>query len=134
MFLTFGGTVLPTKHYHPVSLTRVGIKTPRTFRLLKGTLYMQKLLTRGEVCERLRISYSTLCRMMNAGGFISPVNGRGRKLLFDPDALETWIKARQSPVTTPTITSPTQQKRQDKEKQQRLAEARKRLEMHRKPK
>jgi hypothetical protein len=35
--------------------------------------------------------------MMNTGDFVPPVNGRGRKLLFDPDAVEQWVKSRQSP-------------------------------------
>ena len=60
---------------------------------------MRKLLTQKELCELLRIKYSTLYRMMNDGRFeVRPVNGRGNKLLFDSDAVETWIKSRQTPV------------------------------------
>ncbi|MCL2305167.1 MAG: helix-turn-helix domain-containing protein, partial [Planctomycetaceae bacterium] len=58
---------------------------------------MKRLMTQGEVRELLRCSFSTLSRMMNSGDFVNPVNGRGRKLLFDPDAVEKWIKARQQP-------------------------------------
>jgi len=67
--------------------------------------YTKKLLTQSEVCERLRLKYGTLNRMMNAGDFVPPVNGRRRKLLFDPEAVEAWIKSRQkrtSPVTSAT--------------------------------
>jgi hypothetical protein len=46
-----------------------------------------------------------LYRILAAGEFIDPVFGRGsgRKLLFCPDAVESWIKSRQSPATTTTI-------------------------------
>jgi len=95
---------------------------------------MKRLLTQGEVCERLRIHYSTLCRMMNAGDFIPAVNGRGRKLLFDPDAVEAWIKSRQPSIDTPPVTSPTKQRQLDKDKKRRLEAARASLERHRKEK
>ena len=64
---------------------------------------MRKLLTQKELCELLRIKYSTLYRMMNDGRFeVRPVNGRGNKLLFDPDAVDAWIKSCQSPVAHAT--------------------------------
>ena len=97
---------------------------------------MRKLMTQGEVCELLRISYSTLCRMMNAGNFLNPVNGRGRKLLFCSEAVEAWINARQSQqaiMPAGIIPNPAKkQKQRDKDKQRRLENARAALERHRK--
>jgi hypothetical protein len=43
--------------------------------------------------------------MINDGRFIQSVNGRGKKLLFDPDAVEAWVKSRQSPVASTAVTS-----------------------------
>jgi len=90
---------------------------------------MKKLLTQGEVCKQLRIHYSTLCRMMNANEFIPPVLGRGRRLVFDPDAVEAWIKARQS-VVNPAITTSSQRKRDKKSFDQRQADADASLQRH----
>jgi hypothetical protein len=69
--------------------------------------------------------------MLNAGVFI-PVNGRGRKLLFDPDAVEAWIKARQPPVNvnSPTVTCPAKQER---DRKKRVILARAIIDKHRKP-
>jgi hypothetical protein len=78
----------------------------------------------------LRISYPTLCRMLNAGDFVPPVNGRRRKLLFDPDAVEAWVKARSPPVN-PTVTNPVKQKQQDKDRKRRIQLARDSLNRHR---
>ena len=96
---------------------------------------MRRLLTQGEVCELLRCSYSTLCRMMNAGYLVPSINGRGRKLLFDPDAIEAWIQARQQTVI-PAVSSPppTKQKQPDKDRKRRLQAARETLEKHRQSK
>ena len=90
---------------------------------------MRKLLTQTEVCELLRIHYSTLCRMMNSNNFVPPVNGRGKKLLFDPDAVESWIKARSPPVT-PTATTSTQRRKEKKSFEQRQAAATAALQRH----
>ena len=84
---------------------------------------MKKLLTRKELCELLRIGDSTLYRMIKAGEFILPVNGRGRKSLFCPDAVEAWVKSRQQPVAQATVTSPTAKARDFAERQKRAAEA-----------
>ena len=84
---------------------------------------MKQLLTREKLCEWLCITYPTLNRMMNDGRFnVQPVNGRGKKLLFDPDAVEAWIKSRQQPVT-PVVPSSAQQRRRDKSFQRRQANA-----------
>jgi len=92
---------------------------------------MEMLLTREELCKRLRITYSTLYRWMKEGLFFQPVNGRGRKLLFDPDAVEAWITARQSPVTPTAATCPAQRRRRDKKAfGQRQAAARTTLQKH----
>ncbi|MDR0327725.1 MAG: helix-turn-helix domain-containing protein [Planctomycetaceae bacterium] len=73
---------------------------------------MRRLLTRKEICERLGIHYSTLNRMMNRHEFIAPVFGRKRKLLFCPDALEAWIRSRQSsPISSSPISNPAEQNR-----------------------
>jgi hypothetical protein len=49
-----------------------------------------------------------LYRILAANEFIDPVFGRGsgRKLLFCPDAVEAWVKSRQSPANTTAITKP----------------------------
>jgi len=76
---------------------------------------MKKLWTQAEVCERLRIKYGKLNKLMNSGDFVPPVYGRGKKLVFDPDAVEAWIKNRQSPVIPAvSISTPTQQRRKAK--------------------
>jgi len=96
---------------------------------------MKRLLTQREVCELLRCSYSTLCRMMNAGDFLQPINGRGKRLLFCSDAVENWIKARQQQaVPAVSSPSPTKQKQLDKDKARRLQAAREVLEKHRQSK
>jgi len=82
----------------------------------------RRLLTRKEVCAVLGIHYSTLNRMMNASEFISSVNGRKRKLLFDPDAVEAWIKARQQPVT-PAVIGPKPPQEMDRKRRLELAYA-----------
>ena len=96
---------------------------------------MKRLLTQGEVCELIRCSYSTLCRMMNENRFVTPVNGRGRKLIFCSDAVGNWIKARQQQAES-TVSSPfpSKQKKQDKERKRRLEAAHIALEKHRQSK
>jgi len=96
---------------------------------LKGRFSMKRLLTQREVCELLRVQYSTLNRMMNAGDFVSPVNGRGRKLLFCPDTVEEWIKRRQQSVA-PTPTTPAKRRRDKKSFEQRQAAAEIALQRH----
>ena len=83
---------------------------------------MNKLLTQADVCELLRIKYGTLYRMLNTGDFVPPVNGRGRKLLFDPAAVEAWIKSRQATTATapPNVNSPIREMN-DYQKRQKLA-------------
>ena len=95
---------------------------------------MEKTLTLPEILELTTVSYPTIRRWLNAGTFPQPLNERGKKLLWSKSQLEAWANRHPPPITTPTVTSPAQSKRQNKEKQQRLAEARKRLEMHRKSK
>ena len=73
---------------------------------------MNKLLTQRDLCELLRVQYSTLNRWLNAGTFPQPVNGRGKKLLFDPDAIEDWVKSRQQPAVP--IPTPSTKRRRDK--------------------
>ena len=90
--------------------------------------YTKKLLTQREVCERLRLKYGTLNRMMNADDFVPPINGRGRKLLFDPDAVEAWIKSRQQRI--PPATSATQRRRDKKSFDQRQKAASASLQQH----
>jgi len=96
---------------------------------------MKRLMTQGEVCELLRCSFSTLSRMMNSGDFLNPVNGRGRKLVFDPDTVEAWIKARQQPLqaimSAGVVPNPAKQKQRDKNKIRRLEMARATLDRHR---
>jgi len=58
---------------------------------------MNRLLTQRDVCDLLRITYPTLYRWLKDGRFPAPVNGRGRKLLWSPGAVEEWMNAR-SPV------------------------------------
>jgi len=79
---------------------------------------MRRLLTQEEVCEILCIKYGKLNKMLNANEFIPPVFGRGKKLVFDPDAVEAWIKTRSPPVT-PTVSTPAQQRREAKAFQER---------------
>ena len=91
---------------------------------------MNRLLTRKELCKLLGIHYSTLNRMMNAGDFISSVNGRKKKLLFDPDAVEAWIKARQQPVIPAVIGPKPAKQGQEKDRKRRLELAYVALEKH----
>ena len=91
---------------------------------------MKKLLTQKELCELLSISYPTLNRMMNDGRFIQPVNGRGKKLLFDHDAVDAWLseKNRAPPqVSVPPGRSEKQRARDFAERQERAQRA---LERH----
>ena len=91
---------------------------------------MDRLLTRKEVCALLRISYPTLCRWMNDGRFIQPL-WRYRKLLFDSDAVEAWIKNRQTtPIPAPIVTNPVKRKKQEKDAQRRAELARQALDRH----
>lgn len=94
---------------------------------------MNKLLTQRDVCALLRISYPTLCRWLNEGRFVQPLNGRKRKLLFDSIAVERWVNTRQQPVIPAVSSLPAKQKQRAKERQRRLELARTALERHRKP-
>ena len=92
---------------------------------------MKKLLTRKELCELLCISDSTRYRMTKTGEFILPVNGQGRKLLFDPDAVEAWIKSRQQPVAQSATTNPTKtEKQKSRDFAERQLRAQQALERH----
>ena len=90
---------------------------------------MKKLLTQRDLCELLRVQYSTLNRWLNAGTFPQPVNGRGRKLLFDPVAIEDWVKSRQQPVVL-TTTPPAKRRRDKKSFEERQAAAQAVLQRH----
>jgi hypothetical protein len=72
--------------------------------------------------------------MMDTGEFtVSPVNGRRRKLLFDPDAVEAWVKSRQTlTFDTAIVTGTVAQRRQEKNRKRRLEAARATLDKHRK--
>ena len=92
---------------------------------------MKRLLNRKELCEWLGIGDSTLYRMMKAGEFILPVNGRGRKSLFCPDAVEAWIKSRQQPVAQTAATNPTKSENQkNRDFAERQLRAQQSLERH----
>ena len=90
---------------------------------------MNKLLTQRDLCELLRVQYSTLNRWLNAGTFPQPVNGRGKKLLFDPAAIEDWIKSRQQSAA-PAFTSPAKRRRDKKSFEQRQTAAQAVLQRH----
>ena len=53
---------------------------------------MEKLLTTKEVCELVRVKYPTIDRWLKAGTFPKPITGRGRKLLWTQESIETWMK------------------------------------------
>ena len=92
---------------------------------------MKKLLTVNEVTERLRLSYQTLNRYLNAGTFPQPVNGRKRKLLWTEETIEEWVNRNATPQ--PAISFARASKRQqDKEFHKRQEAAEKALERHRK--
>ena len=57
------------------------------------------------------LSYSTLCRMMNAGTFPQPVNGRGRKLLWTQSAIAAWMCQQSESVNRPAQTVTTSKER-----------------------
>lgn len=93
---------------------------------------MNRLLTQQEICELIRISYPTLARWLTAGTFPQPINGRGRKLLWTEDAIQDWIRHRQSTVTPPVqITTVKQRKRQERAYQERQQRAEQALQRHR---
>jgi len=59
---------------------------------------MKKMLTRKELCELLGgIHSNTLRRKIKSGEVCPPIFERG-KLLFDPDALDAWVKSRQQAI------------------------------------
>ena len=95
---------------------------------------MKPLLTQREVCALLRCHYTTLRKMIDTGEFIAPLHGRGRKLLFDPDVVEAFIKARQPPMPTPAVPGAVAQRRQEKSRTARLAAAHASLDAHRRQK
>jgi len=94
---------------------------------------MEKLLTLKDVTEAVCLSYQTLHRLMKAGAFPQPVNGRGRKLLWTQSSIEDWMNrnATSQPATTPVRPS---KRQQDKEYRNRQEAAEKALERHRKSK
>ena len=92
---------------------------------------MEKLLTVRDVTKFVRLSYPTLHRMMNAGTFPVPVNGRKRKLLWTQDAIEQWVNRQSVPnnAVLPPV-NPRQQKREVKALEQRRESARQTLLRH----
>ena len=50
-----------------------------------------RVLTIGEVAERLRISEVTIFRLMKRGKFAPTIKGIGRNLRWDTTILENWI-------------------------------------------
>jgi len=95
---------------------------------------MRALWTLKDVTKVVPLAYTTIRRMIITGRFPGSVNGRNRKLLFDPDAIEAWIKNQQStPSNTPqNITSSKQLKREKKSFEERQKIAQKSLDRHRK--
>jgi len=85
---------------------------------------MEKFLTLPEVLELTRVSYTTLSRYWKAGLFPRPLLGRGKKLVFDPEAVSAWLQAQQQ-VAPPNIIPPSQLKRETKawNERQQLAKA-----------
>jgi predicted DNA-binding transcriptional regulator AlpA len=55
---------------------------------------MTTLLTPKAVCERTSLSRSTLDRLVAAGEFVSPVRLTERRLAYDSDAVESWLRAK----------------------------------------
>jgi hypothetical protein len=76
-------------------------------------------------------SKSSIATLIDTGEFIAPLNGRGRKLLFDPDAVEAWVKSRQPPMPTPTVLGTVAQRRQGQDRKRRLEAAHAALDAHR---
>ena len=95
---------------------------------------MEKLLTLKEVTEAICLSYQTLNRLMSAGTFPQPVNGRRRKLLWTQSSIEEWMNrnATLQPATAPI--RPSKRRQQDKDYRSRQEAAAKALERHRKSK
>jgi predicted DNA-binding transcriptional regulator AlpA len=93
---------------------------------------MEKLLTVRDVTNLLQISYSTLCRWLDAGTFPQPVNGRNRKLLWTEQSVVEWTNRQSTPVNSTPLpnVSPSQQKRETKAFQQRQEAAKQTLERH----
>ena len=96
---------------------------------------MNRLLTQWEVCEFLRISYSTLCRWLNAGTFPQPVNGRGRgkKLLWTQDAITQWMNRNSESIDIAplvNVCNPSKLKREAREWEERQRLAKATLERH----
>ena len=50
-----------------------------------------RVLTIGEVAERLRVSKITIYRQMRKGKFAPTIQGIGRSLRWDATTLENWI-------------------------------------------
>jgi len=68
---------------------------------------MKRLLSLREMCALLGIHPSTAYRKLDAGELINPVFGRGRKLMFDPDTLRSFIASQSiSPANTPHNAAP----------------------------
>ena len=63
--------------------------------------------------------------MMNDGRFIQPVNGRGRKLLFDPDAVDAWLAEKNRAPPQVCVPSGKSEKRKNRDfaERQRAADA-----------
>jgi len=78
-------------------------------------------------------SYSTLCRMMNAGTFPQSVNRRG-KLLFTQSSISAWMCQQSMPLSDPTVTTSKERRQAEKSYQVRQEAALATLERHRKAK
>jgi excisionase family DNA binding protein len=90
---------------------------------------MNRLLTQQEVCELVRISYPTLYRWLKAGTFPTPVNGRGRKLLWAQSQIEEWTN-RQSTVTNEVAPPSKTERQKAREFAERQERAHRTLESH----
>jgi len=68
--------------------------------------------------------------MMNDGRFIQPVNGRGRKLLFDPDAVEQWLADKNKSPPQVNVLPTKSDKRKSRDFAERQEWAQRTLERH----
>jgi len=103
--------------------------------VLKENCNMKKLLSGEQTCELLGCSPSTLNRLMNSGEFIPPVfpRKRGRRLAFDPDLLESWLRSRREAALAnapPTIKRLTEGNKERESFAQRQECARQKLALH----
>jgi predicted DNA-binding transcriptional regulator AlpA len=92
---------------------------------------MERLLTIKDVTEMVCLSYSTLHRQMKVGAFPQPVNGRGRKLLWTKESIETWTNRQEISVANmPVASTAAQQRRKTKDFLQRQEAAKASLAKH----